>query len=355
MEKIIIAMSGGVDSSVAAWLLKDYGYDVIGVSLRLVSEENMYSKRMVSTCCSLDDMNDARQVCEKINIPFYAVDVRDRFNKTVIKPFIHSYLNGQTPNPCIRCNQYIKFTELLNIAQSLNAKLSSGHYATISNYYGLKTIKRSRDINKDQTYYLYNISSKILNILDFPLGRFRKDEIRKIAKKIGLRIFDKPDSQEICFIGDSKYSSLIKENLKQNFFGDLVDIQGKKIGSHNGIYNYTVGQRKGIGIAFGYKAYVVSINSKNNEVMVGSKKDLHCKSLSVIDLNQIIPIKFWPSKILVQIRSKNITYRACWELLNDNKLKIIFFELVISISLGQAAVFYDVNYLLGGGTVSNIN
>ena len=353
MDKIIIAMSGGVDSSVAAWLLKDAGYDVIGVSFRVIEKDNL-SLNESNNCCSSEDISDARQVCEKIGIPFYSIDVSDKFKFTVIEPFIKAYSKGETPNPCLECNYHVKFATLLKIAKSLGAKLATGHYADICNYKGIKTIKRSMDKKKDQTYYLYNTQLEVLNILHFPLGKFEKSEIRKIAFKIGLKIFDKPDSQKICFIPND-YVSFIEESLGKFPIGNLVNINGDKIAKHNGIHNYTIGQRRGIGVGIGYKAYVIDINPKNNEVTIGPKEALKCNRILAKNIHQLVSIKLWPKKILLQITSHGIIYSATWKLLKNNKLLINFKEFGLGIALGQAAVIYDNNFLLGGGTISNEN
>ena len=328
-------MSGGVDSSVAAWLLKDAGYEVIGVSLRLISEDSFNKS---GRCCSAEDMTDARQVCEKIGIPFYAIDLRDRFKDVVIKPFVKAYAQGKTPNPCLECNHHIKFGNLFNIAKSLGVGLGTGHYAAVCYYKGIKTLKRSKDIKKDQSYNLYGTPSRVLDVLHLPLGNFKKSEVREIATKIGLKVSNKPDSQEICFVSDN-YAYVVEKYLGKLPIGDLIYVNGKKLAKHKGIHHYTIGQRRGIGIGIGSKLYVIGINAKNNQITIGPKKALRCKCLWIKNVHQVV--------------SQGEAQLATWRLLKNNQLMIEFKKCASAIALGQSAVVYDDNFLLGGGIISN--
>ena len=268
-------MSGGVDSSVAAYLLKEQGYDVIGVTMQIWQEDKEYEERE-GGCCSLSAVDDARRVADKIGIPFYVLNFRDSFKKNVIDYFIDEYMEGKTPNPCIACNKYLKFDELLKKAQGIGADyIATGHYAKIEEHNGRYILVKSDDDKKDQTYALYNMTQEQLAHTLMPCGEYTKDRIREIAKEIGLDVHNKKDSEEICFISDNNHGKYISEampgKVKQ---GNFVDKDGNILGKHKGIVYYTIGQRKGLGLAMGRPVFVTDINPLTNEVVVGAEEDI---------------------------------------------------------------------------------
>mgnify|MGYP004533487851 FL=1 len=281
-------MSGGVDSSVAAYLLKEQGYDVIGVTMQIWQEDKEYEERE-GGCCSLSAVDDARRVADKIGIPFYVLNFRDSFKKNVIDYFIDEYMEGKTPNPCIACNKYLKFDELLKKAQGIGADyIATGHYAKIEEHNGRYILVKSDDDKKDQTYALYNMTQEQLAHTLMPCGEYTKDRIREIAKEIGLDVHNKKDSEEICFISDNNHGKYISEampgKVKQ---GNFVDKDGNILGKHKGIVYYTIGQRKGLGLAMGRPVFVTDINPLTNEVVVGAEEDIFKTDLICKDINFI--------------------------------------------------------------------
>ena len=281
-------MSGGVDSSVAAYLLKEQGYDVIGVTMQIWQEDKEYEERE-GGCCSLSAVDDARRVADKIGIPFYVLNFRDSFKKNVIDYFIDEYMEGKTPNPCIACNKYLKFDELLKKAQGIGADyIATGHYAKIEEHNGRYILVKSDDDKKDQTYALYNMTQEQLAHTLMPCGEYTKDRIREIAKEIGLDVHNKKDSEEICFISDNNHGKYISEampgKVKQ---GNFVDKDGNILGKHKGIVYYTIGQIKGLGLAMGRPVFVTDINPLTNEVVVGAEEDIFKTDLICKDINFI--------------------------------------------------------------------
>jgi len=347
MDKVLLGMSGGVDSSVAAVLLKNQGYEVIGATMKL--------------CCENDEkvaIEDAKNICEQLGIEHHVFDFSKEFKKYVIDDFISSYESAKTPNPCIECNKYLKFNYFYNKAQELGCKyIATGHYAKIeySTEYNKYVLKKSDVEKKDQTYFLYNISSDILENILFPLAKYSdKDEIRKIAEQNNLKIHKKPDSQEICFIPDNDYSKFLEKNLKESQKqGNIVLTTGEILGKHNGFVNYTIGQRKGLGIAYKEPLYVIYLNKEKNEVIVGTEKDLYKDELYATNLNWIA-IDGIEGKLTATAK---IRYRAkeskCEiEVIDKNTIKVKFEKPQRAITPGQSVVFYDGDIVLGGGKIA---
>ena len=345
MKKVLLGMSGGVDSSVSAVILQKQGYEVIGLTMLLCEDEK-------STA-----IQDAKKVCEKLNIEHHVVDLKREFKKNVIDNFVCSYMCAKTPNPCVECNKYMKFDEFYKIAQKLGCDyIATGHYARIeySEKYKEYVLKKSNSEKKDQTYFLYGIDKKILPQVIFPLSDFEdKTEIRKIAEENNLLVANKKDSQEICFIPNNDYISFLKNhdyNIK-NKKGKIVLRSGEIIGEHEGIINYTVGQRKGLGISYKEPLYVLELNNKTNQVIVGTEKELYSKELFANELNFLIDIDLTKT---IEIKAK-VRYRAneADSILEvrDGIAKVTFKEPQRAITPGQSVVFYKDNIVLGGGKI----
>lgn len=363
-ERIVVALSGGVDSSVAAWLLTEAGHTVIGVTLRLAPDDTSSLEVRQGRCCSSDDMTDARQLCDALGIPFYAVDARDRFKEAVFDPFVEAYRKGLTPIPCLACNHEVKFGDLYATARSLDAKLATGHYARVCDVGGYKTIGRPFDMSRDQTYYLYGTASEVADHLVLPLGDLDKPLVRALAQKAGLPVFAKPDSQEICFVPDGDHAKIVEKARGPMPEGELVHISGKKLRKHDGIHKFTVGQRRGISMGTGDKLYVVDVDPDTNKVTMGPREALQVTSILVEKLRPIIPVSAWPDEIFVQVRARQVPAKATWRLVEDDlapestknnltkKLELHFVEPVQAVALGHAAVCYAGDAVLGGGVIS---
>ena len=351
---VVVAMSGGVDSSTVAAMMKNDGYKVIGVTLKLYNETKETAKS--KQCCAGQDIMDAKRVADKLKIEHKILYYQNKFKEGVINNFVDSYLNGETPVPCIQCNKTVKFRDLFEEAKKLNADvLVTGHYVRSVLENSETHMYRAIDENRDQSYFLFNTTREQLNFLRFPLGRLKKSETRKIANELNLNVADKPDSQDICFVPNGDYASVIKkmkpDSLKK---GNIKDLNGKVIGVHNGIIHYTIGQRKGIGIANEEPLYVIKINSEKNEIFVGSKKFLIQREIKLKDLNLLVNNDEFDDNIFVKVRSTGKLINANIKIKKD-KAKVNLLEDEYGISPGQACVFYSKNQegykVLGGGWI----
>ncbi len=354
---VVIGMSGGVDSSVAAYLLKQQGYNVIGVTMQIWQDKDPDAVEKEGGCCSLSAVDDARMVANKLDIPFYVMNFKDTFKETVIDYFVKEYGEGKTPNPCIACNRYVKFEELLRRSNALGAHyVSTGHYAKIvyDENSGRYLLKKSDAVEKDQTYALYNMTQEQLAHTLMPLGEFdNKEEVRRIARELDLVVADKPDSQEICFVPDDDYAGFLKENADYDILpGNFVDTKGKVIGKHKGITNYTIGQRKGLGIAIGKPAYVVDIDPLKNEVVIGEDSEVFGTELIADDVNFISIEKLTePISVKAKIRYSGKETDAIVYPETIDTIRVVFSDPVRAITRGQSVVFYDGDILVGGGSI----
>jgi len=352
--KVLCAMSGGVDSSVAAALLQKQGYEVYGITFKLFCyAKNKMQKR---ACCSLESINNARRICQKLGIPHYIVDVSKKFEKEIIKDFINEYVAGRTPNPCVRCNQFVKFPALINYTKKLKIDfVATGHYARIKkDKLGLHLLK-GKDKVKDQSYFLWGLTQEQLKYILFPIGDYKKSEVFNLAKKFGLKnLVNKKESQEICFIPGDYRAFLTDKAKKYLKKGLILDTKGKKLGEHKGLLFYTVGQRTGLGISAYNPLYVVKIDTKKNILIVGEDNGLYQKELMAKNINFIVG-KFPKNSLSLKVKIRYgmegqsaIVYPE----VKSKKAKVIFLKPQRAITPGQSAVFYSRNELLGGGIIS---
>lgn len=354
---VVVAMSGGVDSSVAAALLKEQGYNLIGITMKTWGFDDFPAKD--SGCCSLEAIYNARNVATNLGIPHYTFDFTERFNETVIENFISEYMNGQTPNPCVLCNKTIKWGVLLERAKELGADyISTGHYAKLNSGNGRFFVSNSNDSKKDQTYALWRVSQEALSKTLFPLGDYTKPEIRKIAESMGLKTANEPDSQEICFVPNNDYRELLEvrvPDLKKRLDKGEIIYKDKKIGEHKGFPYYTIGQRKGLNVALGKPIYVSKIDAESNKVYVDDETGLYKKGFIAKEVNlmKYENIKN-PLKSNVKIRYKDAGSMAEIEQVDNETIKVIFDEPKKSITPGQSAVFYDKDDVIGGGIIREI-
>lgn len=351
-KKAIIAMSGGVDSSVAAFLMKDKGFDCIGATMKLYDNEDIMESGE-KTCCSLDDIEDARSVANRLSMPYYVFNFKDDFKEKVIDKFIATYENGGTPNPCIDCNRYLKFKRLFQKMQELGFDyVVTGHYARVEENNGWFYLKKGVDEAKDQSYVLYSLTQNQLAHIQFPLGTYSKTEIREIAENHNFLNARKKDSQDICFVPDGDYAKFIEGYLGKTYpKGNFIDINGNVLGEHQGIIRYTNGQRKGLGVAFGKPMYVADKNVKDNTVTLCTNEELFSAELIADDFNWLIPNPAKEIKCSARVRYNMKEQPATVYTLENGNVKIVFDAPQRAITRGQAAVLYDGETVLGGGTI----
>jgi tRNA-specific 2-thiouridylase len=355
-KKIVVAMSGGVDSSVTAALLKERGHDVMGLAMR-VYDPGSCQEGETKTCCSARDIRDARSVAAGLDIPFSSWDVRREFEREVIEPFVEEYRSGRTPNPCVLCNSRIKFHLLLEKARSLGAEaVATGHYARIGQAEGVPTLERGRDRAKDQSYFLFEIAAGSLPEILFPLGEMTKEEVRRRARQLGIEVADKEESQEICFVPGDDYGSFVEGRLPRRTVspGPIIDSAGRRLGTHRGLVHYTVGQRRGLGIAAGNPLYVTALRSSDNAVVVGPPVDLARRSFTVDGVNWLVERSDRRFRADVKIRSRHEAAPASVLPRGSHSCRVEFDKPQRAVAPGQAAVFFDGERVTGGGWIGDV-
>jgi tRNA-specific 2-thiouridylase len=354
-ERVVVAMSGGVDSSVSAALLHDQGYEVIGITMKLWDGPETAVVHH-KTCCTLDDVSDARRVAASLGIPFYVVNFKAQFAQHVIDYFVDTYRQGATPNPCVQCNRYLKFMALLQRAQQLGARwVATGHYAAVcQDEGGWYHIRRGRDAKKDQSYFLFDLSQEQLRHTLLPLGEYCKEEVRQIAIRLGLKVAEKPESQEICFIPDGDYRSFVRPRLTPAAVqsGRMVNTAGETVGTHHGLPFYTVGQRRGLGVAAAEPLYVTRLDPAHNTVVVGPRHAALCATFSVERINWMCPPPAQIVHTTVQIRYRHQPVVADIHPLAPDRAHVVLHEPQFAVTPGQAAVFYDGDMVIGGGWIT---
>lgn len=355
-KRVVVAMSGGVDSSVAAALLVEQGYEVIGMMMRLWSEPSCDGRSPANRCCTPDQMADARRVAGLLGIPFYVVDVQDHFRQTIVQFFIDEHANGRTPNPCIECNRQIRFTHLLERALALDADyLATGHYAQVVYTPSGYQLRKGLDPNKDQSYVLHVLDQEKLGKVLFPIGGYTKPEVRELAKKFGLPVASKSESQDLCFLGDGDYRRFLNEySQKASQPGPILTSDGDELGQHEGLPFYTIGQRKGLGISASEPLFVLRKDVARNALIVGPKSELGQQALLARDVNWLNgrpPQQPIPAQIKIRYKAQAIPGEVVD--LGNGRCQVTFHEPVFGVTAGQGAVFYDGDVCLGGGIIAD--
>src|SRR5437660_8239893 len=363
-QTIAVAMSGGVDSSTVAAMLRAEGHEVVGLTMQLWNQRRLAGhegmpEAVTGRCCSLDDVYDARRVAETIGIPYYVVNHEERFEREVVRPFVQDYLSGRTPIPCSLCNNHLKFDQLLIVARQIGAdRLATGHYARVEFDETRRRwlLKRPADLAKDQTYFLFGITQEQLSRTIFPLGAMTKPEVRELSRKSGLALAEKPDSQEICFVPGGDYKRFLDAYLAEegdslpDTSGELVTTNGEAIGQHSGIHNFTVGQRKGLGVATGSPLYVIQIKGDSRQVVVGPSEELYSHTLRARKVNLIAVDDLRERmRVAVKIRHRHEPAPALIENTSAEEVLVTFDQPQRAVTPGQAAVFYDGDVVVGGG------
>ncbi len=354
-KRVVVAMSGGVDSSVAAALLKEQGCEVIGMTMQIWDYSNFTDQHgeTFGTCCSLDDVYDARRVAESLDIPFYVVNFEKQFEKEVIDRFCDDYFNGRTPNPCVLCNQVLKFEILLRRARELQADyLVTGHYAQLVQENGKPVLCKGLDRNKDQSYFLFTLTKEQMQYVRFPLGGMTKEEVRGHANRLGLKVAEKPESQDICFVPDGDYVRFLEEQRGPGTMnGDIVHVNGQVLGQHEGTYRYTIGQRRGLGLSWPEPLYVIGIDAANRKVIVGERDHLSVSRCSVSAVNWHIDPPQEPLSISCRIRYRHHEVASVVTPVGPDSAQVDFAIPQHGVTPGQAAVFYDGDRVVGGGWI----
>ena len=348
--RILVAMSGGVDSSVVAALLKEQGHEVIGVTMKLW--EGPEGEMPETGCCTASDSEDARKVASKLDIPYYVLDYTESFSKNVVDNFIDMYAQGLTPNPCVECNRSVKFDHFLNQAKKLNCeKVATGHYAKIIKNENFYELHKADYLDKDQSYELHMLKSEDLENILFPLGEITKPEVRQIAARLGLKTAFKKDSQDICFVGKKDYRSFVEKRIDLTSAGEIFDVNGNKVGNHNGIHEFTVGQRKGLPGGQATPRYVTKINVQNKNVIIGEQKDLLVESFIIEDVSIVKDIEY--DNLTVQTRYNSEDLNCKINKISDNELLVELLESASSIAPGQFGVLFSGTKVIGGGRISS--
>lgn len=365
---VVVGMSGGVDSSVAAYLLKEQGYDVIGVTMEIWQPKEDAVCEMEGGCCGLSAVDDARRVAQELSIPYYVMNFRNVFQHSVIDNFVDEYLHARTPNPCIRCNRFVKWEALLNRSLAIGADyIATGHYARVVQctdgpYAGRYAIAKSVTKKKDQTYALYNLTQEQLKHTLMPIGTYEKEQVRDIARHAGLPVALKPDSQEICFVPDHDYAAFIREEAVRKGLsidkcanmqpGDFTDMDGQVVGRHKGLIHYTIGQRKGLGLSMGKPVYVSKLDTRYNQVIVGNEEHIFTDTLVCGDLNHMAAEHFPENRpVTAKIRYGNKETACRLSYQGTDQCRCVFEEKVRAVTPGQSVVFYDGDLVLGGGVI----